>query len=219
MLRTRKLEKQSMEKAEGYRIQKELRIAQLKAIKAQMNPHFIFNVLNSIQALYLIEDQEAANEQLHNFAHLIRMTLEYSDEYEIPLLEEINITKHYLEVEKGRFIDDFNYTIDISPNVNLSSVKVPALFLQPYVENAIKHGLMHRSDKKELSLSVKQTNNCILVKIDDNGIGRDAANEIKKKRKGYSSFAISANQQRLDLINTDRRNKLSIEFVDKFDKK
>ncbi|MBK9355121.1 MAG: histidine kinase [Bacteroidetes bacterium] len=122
--------------------------SELKAIKAQMNPHFIFNALNSIQELYTIGDKKMANEQMGNFAQLTRKILDVSGKQKVDLSEEIEILTKYLELESMRFENDFSYAIDLGENIDEEYLQIPPMLIQPYVENSIKHGLLHKKGIK-----------------------------------------------------------------------
>jgi len=186
-------------------------------LRSQMNPHFIFNALNSIQEYIVFNNKELASNYLVKFSRLIRIYLEHSQQNEIVLKEEVNALKIYLELEKIRFEDILDYDLYIDENLMLEQIKIPSLFIQPYVENAIKHGLLHKLDDRKLKVSFQKEklNNYLVCTIEDNGIGRNASLEINKnKTLQHQSFATSANEKRLELINLDRAQKIVVEIVD-----
>ena len=155
---------------------------ELKAIQAQLNPHFIFNCLNSIKSLILLKDLERANQSLNTFARLTRQMLENSDKIFIAFEEKIAFLRGYIELEKLRFGDQFSYELTWTDEV-LPSYQIPHLLLQPYVENAIKHGLAHL-DGREGMLIIRffmQGSN-VVCKIIDNGIGRELSRKINELR-------------------------------------
>ncbi len=202
------------------KIKQDLRSSQLSSLKAQMNPHFIFNALNSIQEFILQNDKLQANRFLGKFADLMRLTLDSSNETEISLTDELKILGLYLELESLRFEEDFTYQIIVDEDADTQNCKIPAMLIQPYLENAIKHGLLHKKTDRRLSISFKISNekDILFCKIEDNGIGRKKSEEIKKGReKNYKSFAMSANQKRLELLNYGRKNQIHVEIIDLYD--
>jgi two-component system LytT family sensor kinase len=193
---------------------------ELTALKSQMNPHFIFNALNSIQELYTIGDKKMANEQMGNFAQLTRKILDVSGKQKIELNEEIEILTNYLELESMRFENDFSYQLNLSEDIDEDYVQLPPMLLQPYVENAIKHGLLHKKGEKQLTVnfSLNADETFLLVEITDNGIGRAASALLNKnKRAAHTSFATSATQKRLDLLNKDKATNVAVLFDDVLD--
>lgn len=139
-------EKKRIAQLEKMSLEKELIAINLTALRSQMNPHFIFNALNSIQDLVLKEDTEASYDSIVLFAELIRNTLNYSNQDFISIEKELDFLKVYLQLEKLRFGSDFNYTISFNSTENID---VPSLLIQPFIENALVHGLMHKDGKKK----------------------------------------------------------------------
>ncbi|WP_178983550.1 sensor histidine kinase [Winogradskyella helgolandensis] len=207
-------QQQALEKA---KINQQLVFSQLENLRSQMNPHFIFNALNSIQDYIILNEKVLARNYLVKFSRLIRTYLEHSQTNEITLQEEIKTLKLYLELEKERFDDDLKFEIHVDKTLNIETIYVPSLFIQPYVENALKHGLLHKKDNKKLILKfIKDTNqNRLICEIIDNGIGRAASATIKNQRVGnHKSFATSANQKRIDLLNRSQDKKVKLEVED-----
>jgi hypothetical protein len=172
-------------------------------LRQQMNPHFIFNTLNSIQYYMYQHDKLATNNYLTKFSSLMRKVLENSQHTSIPLRDELDALKLYLDLEMIRFKDKFNYEIKVDDEIDSLLYKVPAMLIQPYVENSISHGLMPSEDKGLIRINLKLENNHISCIIEDNGIGRDAAQE--KKRNGndnHNSLGTQIVTSRLDLVNT-----------------
>ena len=195
----------------------EKRESELSALKSQMNPHFIFNALNSIQELYTIGDKKMANEQMANFASLTRKILDVSGKQKIDLADEIDILTKYLELESIRFEKDFSYQINLSKNIDEDDLQLPPMLIQPYVENSIKHGLLHKKGVKQLiiNFSLNDDETILFCEVIDNGIGRNASAEINKNRsKEHTSFATSATQKRLDLLNKDKAKSVAVLFDD-----
>jgi len=200
-------------------LEKQYRDSELKALKAQMNPHFIFNVLNSIQEFIVLNKKDLASDYLATFAELIRSYLHFSNQGFISLSEEIENLQKYLELEALRFGDSLKYSIDIEIGIGSESKNIPTMIIQPYVENAIKHGLFHKKDSKSIKLSFsspeKDIVKCI---IEDNGIGRANAKAISdKKNKAFKSFATEATASRLELLNQITNNKIGVETIDLID--
>lgn len=187
----------------------------LENLRSQMNPHFIFNALTAIQEYIVLNEKELASEYLVKFSRLIRMYLEHSREETIPIKKEIEALKIYLMLEKERFEDDISIDINIDDALENATDAVPSLFIQPYVENAIKHGLLHRKGKRCLYISFQKKNHCIHCLIKDNGVGRKRSQEIQKNKKSkHQSFAMNANQTRLDLINRDAVYPIDVSIED-----
>ena len=216
---TNRLKKEQTIALEKAKISKDLVFSQLENLRSQMNPHFIFNALNSIQDYIISNEKKLARQYLVKFSRLIRTYLEHSRTSEISLTEELHALNLYLELEKDRFDDDFQFDIQVDKTLNTENVKVPSLLIQPYVENALKHGLLHKENNKKLQLKFtkSQTDSIMLCTIEDNGIGRIASAVINKKRINHKSFATSANKKRINLINKSKQSELSVETNDLYD--
>ena len=188
--------------------------SELKALKSQMNPHFIFNALNSIQEQFMFGDKITANEQMGNFTYLTRQILEVSGKKKIAIATEIEILTKYLELEKMRFDNDFEYFIDIDPAVDDDYIQIPPMLIQPFVENSIKHGLLHKKGYKEVRLlfELDASEKNLICTIQDNGIGRKKSNEIKVKNQSkHSSFSTQSIDQRLEIWNKNTGNAIVYE--------
>lgn len=197
------------------KLKQQVILAEQTALRAQMNPHFIFNSLNSIQDFILKRDDKNANFYLANFSTLMRRILEISKQNSITLREEIEITQVYLDLEKLRFEELFRYEIKIDKTLNLDEILIPTMLLQTYIENAIWHGLVPKNDRGVLELSFKHlAENKLMVSIEDNGIGRVKASEISKKRKHHRSMGMKNTDDRIKLINRLNRTNISIEVID-----
>lgn len=182
---------------------------ELQALRAQMNPHFIFNAISSIQHFTLQNDSEAAQKYLSKFSKLIRGVLENSKHESIKLAEELQMLELYIELEQLRFSSKFSYSITIDKDINVNTVTIAPLVIQPFVENAIWHGLMHLQDREgKLTVSVQKQNDKLKIVVDDNGIGRKRAMEIRNA-KMHKSMGISITQERLLAGN------MSVKFIDK----
>ncbi len=186
-----------------------------KALRKQMNPHFIFNSLNSIQYYILQNDKLSSNKYLAKFARLMRIVLDNSHHQLITLQEELDALNLYIEIESLRFKDKFEYSIVVDENLNINEYKILPLLIQPYVENAIWHGLMHKEGTGILTVDLQLKENIIICTISDNGIGREKAFEIKnKKNQSYESHGTKITSDRLKLINTLNNTELKISYFD-----
>lgn len=197
-------------------LENRIKASEIRTIKAQMNPHFIFNSLNSIQDLIILQDVRKTNYYLSTFADLMRNVLAVSGKDSISVEQEIDILNTYLTLEKLRFEDDLHAIIDCQlSQIEKETIEIPSLLLQPYIENAFKHGLMHKKGVKTLNIKFYCIDDAYLIcEIIDNGIGIKASREIMKRRqKTHQSFATSANQKRIDLINelNQKNKKINIE--------
>lgn len=189
--------------------------AQLTALKAQMNPHFLFNTMNSIQDLILQQDFKSTNYYLSKFSTLMRMILTNSEKSEVEISEEITMLGLYLQLEKLRFGDEFSYTIECEESLQSSGCKVPPMIIQPFIENAIKHGLLHKRGEKVLSIVFKEEQDTVLCEIVDNGIGREASMKInQRQRQQHVSFSTQATDERLGLLEDFYGRPYQLEIID-----
>lgn len=189
----------------------------LKSIKAQMNPHFFYNALNTIQAYIFTNDKTKANSYLAKFSKLTRVILEQSEKETITLGDEIESLTLYLELEKMRFKEGFEYNIEHKTDTHKDSIEFPPMLIQPYVENAIKHGLLHKESDRTLFILFEEIKNHLVITIDDNGIGRKRSEELNKiKNDKYQSFSTQANEKRLEILNRTN-DKIAVKIIDKLD--
>ncbi len=186
------------------KLHRDLAASQLTALRAQMNPHFIFNALNSIQQYILTGNVDDANKYLSKFSRLQREILNQSDKHFISLEKEIEMLTLYLQLEQLRFDEGFEFQILIADEIEVSEIKIPPMIMQPFVENSIWHGLMSQEeDKKILVEFVLQSENILLAKIKDNGIGREAAAKLKEQNTAkihYPSRGFSLITERLRIL-------------------
>ncbi len=188
--------------------------SRLTALKAQMNPHFLFNALNSIQELILQKDVANGLKYLGKFGSLTRQILETSGRDEVTLQTEIDMLTDYLELEKLRFGDSFVFEMKVADGIDPEDILLPPMLIQPYVENALKHGLLHRQTDRRLSIFFSMEGEMLHVTVRDNGIGRKAASEITKRQSGHRSFSTSATAKRLDLLRNGHGEHGSVEILD-----
>ncbi|HEV7781963.1 MAG TPA: histidine kinase [Chitinophagaceae bacterium] len=193
--------------------EKKLTELEMQALKAQINPHFVFNCLNSIKGFIYDKNYAQADIYLDKFSDLMRSTIDNSDASLISLAEEIRYLDNYLQLEKLRFNEKFDYTIIADPQIDKENVFVPAMLLQPYVENAIRHGIRSLENRKgQISITASLENEMLVCMIDDNGIGREHAARLKSKNHiEYQGRGMSISRRRAVLYH------ISQEIIDKKD--
>lgn len=201
---------------ERFRVDKELQRSQLQALKVQMNPHFMFNALNCIQEFILMNEKTQAMRYLGKFSDLMRMTLDMSEEENVRLSDEIKCLRVYLDLEALRFGEDLKIDMRIDERLKPHHIYVPSMLIQPYVENALKHGLLHKKGEKQLDIGfrLEEEKKVLFCTVNDNGIGRERSGQIESYRT-HKSFATSATKRRLELLNADRDTAISVQYTDK----
>ncbi len=189
------------------------------ALRSQMNPHFIFNSLNSIKLYIIDNEKENAVYYLNKFSKLIRKILAATKEKETTLADEIETMKLYMNIENIRFSNAIKSSFNIDKNLNVNTIKVPSLILQPFIENAIWHGLSSKKGDKKISLTFEENNdNFLIITIEDNGVGRKRSSEIKEKKiHKRDSIGIKLTEDRLENFAQSYKNDFSITFVDLYD--
>ncbi|MBK6937386.1 MAG: histidine kinase [Chitinophagaceae bacterium] len=197
------------------KLQTEKRITELEmqALKAQINPHFVFNCLNSIKGFIYEKDYRQADKYLDKFSELMRSTIDNSDAAIISLSDEIKYLDNYLQLEKLRFSDKFEYTVAVDSMIDKDIYFVPAMLLQPYVENAIRHGMRFLEERKgQITIIAKREKEYLVLEIDDNGIGREKASVLKSRQHTeYQSRGMTISKRRAELYSIQQ------EIVDKRD--
>ena len=187
--------------------------ADLKALRSQMNPHFIFNSLNSINRYIIKNDPVNASDYLSKFARLIRMILDHSNEKTIPISKEIQFLNYYLDLEQIRLNNAFAFQIEIDTNVDSEQDRIQPMLLQPFLENAIWHGIMNKPEKNGiLTIRFSKENELLQVEIRDNGVGRKQA-ALHKPKRSSASLGIQLTQNRLQLLDPQSK----IDIIDLFD--
>lgn len=197
-----------------------LRLTQQHALKAQMNPHFLFNVLNSIKGFIYDNDKKNAAKYLNEFSSLVRKVLELSAKPMVTLEEELEALALYIDLEGMLLEHGFTYAINIEPGLDTRGLSIPALLIQPFVENAFKHGLRHKKGPKSLTIHIvyQQEESILEIRIIDNGIGREAAEKLNQSiQPDHQSFASGAIKKRIDLLNFERKDVIGVEFQDIFE--
>lgn len=192
----------------------------LKSLRSQMNPHFIFNALNSVNSFIASSDERTANKYLSDFSFLMRAVLENSEEDFIPLEKEIELLELYTKLEHFRFQDKFDYQIIVNDDVDVSSYQIPPMLLQPYIENAVWHGLRYKEEKGSLNITIsKKSHSEITITITDDGIGRERSKALKTdNQKKHNSKGMSNIKKRVSILNNMYKDKVDV-FIDDFQTK
>ena len=189
----------------------ELNASKLTAIQSQMNPHFIFNSLNSIQDLILKGDVERSYSYITTFSNLVRRTLSYSDKDFIDFEQELKLLELYLSLEKLRFKKDFSFNIITN---DITDIQIPPMLIQPFIENALVHGLLHKEGEKKLTITFTLNHHLICV-VEDNGIGREQAKAIKlRQRSDHESFSVQAIRKRFEILSEHFKGELGYTYSD-----
>lgn len=193
--------------------EKKLSELEMQALKAQINPHFVFNCLNSIKGFIFEKDFKQADKYLDKFSELLRSTLDNSSSSIISLKDEIQYLDNYLQMEKLRFDDKFDYFVHVEKEMDLKNIFVPSMLLQPYVENAVRHGIRHLVNRKGLiQISVSKTPDWLICAIDDNGVGREKATAVRNElHTEYQSRGMQLSKRRAELYGIEQ------EIIDKKD--
>ncbi|WP_439151890.1 histidine kinase [Winogradskyella sp.] len=188
----------------------------LKSLRSQMNPHFIFNALNSVNSFIAINDERTANKYLSDFSHLMRSVLENSEEDFIPLKKEIELLDLYTKLEHFRFKDKFDYAIEVDKDINVEDYQIPPMLLQPYIENAVWHGLRYKSDKGHLKIAIQpKSKNEITITITDDGIGRERSKALKTaNQKKQNSKGMNNIKKRVAILNEMYKDKVDVTIQD-----
>ena len=189
--------------------QRRLRELELTTIRSQMNPHFLFNSLNSVQNLVQQNKGREAHLYLSDFAGLIRRVLQNSEKEEVSLAEELEMIKQYLNLEKLRF--DFDFTISVEEGIDVNNTMVPSMLLQPFAENAVIHGLQNKPENRQLKIVVTLDNPGIKITVEDNGIGREAAGKITGAKNGKGSKLM---KERLEILQEKQGENYVLETID-----
>ncbi len=180
-----------------------------------MNPHFIFNSLTSIQNYILDEEAHIASKYLSRFSKLVRSILDSSVEDHVSLEEEIATIENYLELQKIRFQDKFDYSIEVDEKINPENMNIPPMLAQPFIENCIEHGIKHKKSKGHISIRFKSKGNYIMYEVEDDGVGRDKARDIlSRQNKNHKSLATAITLERIQVLNKKLKKKISLYVQD-----
>jgi len=187
---------------------------QSQALRAQMDPHFIFNALNSIQNFIISKDTKAAMGYVSKFSKLMRQTLESSMKEKVTVEEEIDMLKNYLDLEQLRFDKIFEYHFEIDESIDIAYTEIPSMLLQPYIENAILHGLRHKNGGGSLKITLLNQFEYLLCVIEDNGIGRERSGIINAERHKHRSAGTHVTNTRLSLLQLSKDDAAKVVFLD-----
>jgi hypothetical protein len=214
LFRQRNIKKRAIERADSFRKMAEL---ELQSLRAQLNPHFMFNSLNAIQELILKEDNDNSHLYLSRFAELLRMLLDNANQPFVSLKKELDLLELYLSLEKLR-IPDLNYSIEIDKDVDVSKLMIPNMMLQPYLENAIWHGLSHKNGEKNLFIRINKRGDGVICKVEDNGVGRKVSSELKGLyRKEHRSRGMELLTKRFNLLSAEYGSDIQTNIEDLHD--
>lgn len=215
IIRLKYINKRNEKRLKDEVMERKMLASRLQTLRSQMNPHFIFNSLNSIQALVLKEDTDRSYDYIVIFSDLVRMTLDYSNEDFISLEKEVEYLELYLSLQKLRFKSDFDYLIE---DKVAEDAQVPTLIIQPFIENALLHGLMHKSGPKKLNVVFESKGESLFITILDNGIGRKKSEEIRKRQgRQYESFSTQAINERMGILRKKYEGNIGYEIIDLYD--
>ncbi len=197
---------------------KKLAEVEMAALRSQMNPHFLFNCLNSINRFIQRNEPDEASAYLTKFSRLIRLVLDNSRSDIVSLRDEMKALRLYVELEAMRFVGRFSYSIEIASDLDTSSIEVPPMLIQPYVENAIWHGLMHREGGGgQLIVRVYPWENRLYIEVEDNGVGRKMARELKSKSATlHKSHGMKVTAERIEIINEIYEAEATLRIEDLF---
>ncbi len=186
----------------------------LRSLRSQMNPHFIFNSLNSINSFISKNDERSANRYLSNFSRLMRTVMEHSSHDFVPLSAELQVLELYLSLEHFRFADKFEYSFEVDPAIQADQIEVPPMLIQPYIENAIWHGLRYKEALGHLRVAFRQEGGKLIGIVEDDGIGRARSQELKtKNQRTHTSTGLKNTAQRVELINSLYGKRVSVSMA------
>jgi len=209
-----------MIRQKNLKYQQRLDSLEQQLFRTQMNPHFIFNSLTNIQRFILVKDTDNANLFLNRFAKLLRNILENSRMETIPLSREIETIQNYLELQKLRHDEKFEFVIEIEDTLDTEDILIPPLMFQPFIENAIEHGLMNKKDKGTVRLIAAEENGFAKIAIVDNGIGREKAMEIRNNSVNgilHTSLSTDLMRERISALNSRNNKKIRMLIEDLFE--
>ena len=188
----------------------------LKSLRSQMNPHFIFNALNSVNSFIASNDERTANKYLSDFSQLMRSVLENSEEDFIPLKKEVELLELYTKLEHFRFQDKFDYSINVDESIDVEEFQIPPMLLQPYIENAVWHGLRYKTEKGHLRIAIKpRSKDEITITITDDGIGRERSKALKTtNQKKQNSKGMNNIKKRVAILNEMYKDKVDVTIED-----
>ena len=213
--RFRQLRKKHDMEKKVLEIEKQVFDLEQKALRLQMNPHFIFNSLNSIQSFIINNDSDKATLYLAKFAQLMRLILSNSREPFVPVKDEIKALIYYMDIENLRFDNKFDYKINVDPDIDDDFIGIPPMVIQPYVENAILHGIIHKHERGKITIDLNLKSETLFCVVEDDGVGREKAMEIKNQSGlKHQSRGMIITKERLEILNKQVKGRISVNVVD-----
>lgn len=211
--RVRRLVREQREKSE---LRERIAASEMKALRSQMNPHFLYNSLNAIRLFVLQNDSDNADKYLVKFSRLMRLILDNSRQEWVTLASELEQLQLYLELEQLRFGHKFDFSITVDPSLSRDSTSIPPMIIQPYIENSILHGIAHKKSRGRIDLSLKPEGEGLACVIDDDGVGRQKAGELKSRTvSSHRSVGLKVTEERLQLINQRSGKETRVAVIDK----
>lgn len=214
-MREEQIKQKEALQSEKLKLETELQKTLLSSIKSQMNPHFLFNALNTIQSYIFMNEKEKASFYLVKFSKLTRVILDFSTKETIPLSEEIKILELYCELEKMRFENTIDISFHVDEKLNTDAVSIPPMLIQPYVENVFKHGLLHKKEDRKLSIQFLYQPGLLKVIIDDNGVGRRFTQMLNDRKNKPVSFSSNATAKRIEIMRKLANLNYEVQVIDK----
>ncbi|GAB4025026.1 ligand-binding sensor domain-containing protein [Spirosoma gilvum] len=212
--REKQLAAQQREKSE---LRERIAASEMKALRSQMNPHFLYNSLNAIRLFILQNDSDNADKYLVKFARLMRLILDNSRLEWVTLDSELEQLTLYLELEQLRFDDLFDFCISADPSLSLGKTAIPPMIIQPYIENAILHGMAHKKTKGCIRVTIESKPTHLECTVEDDGVGRQQAQLLKKQASGHKSVGLRVTEDRLQLIGQRSGQAAGVQIIDKYD--
>lgn len=211
--RARKVAQEEKEKSD---LRERIAMSEMKALRSQMNPHFLYNSLNAVRLFVLQNDSDNADKYLVKFARLMRLILGNSRQEWVTLSSETEQLQLYLELEQLRFGNQFDFSIEIDPKLNQEQVSIPPMIIQPYIENAILHGMAHKKSRGRIQVCIKSVNEHLECLVDDDGVGREKAAALKKNSAtSHQSVGLKVTEERLQLIQQRSGKEAGVTIIDK----
>ncbi len=213
--RVRSLVQQQAEKSE---LRERIAASEMKALRSQMNPHFLYNSLNAIRLFVLQNDSDNADKYLVKFSRLMRLILENSRQEWVTLVSELEQLQLYLELEQLRFGNKFDFSVDAAPSLDKDNTTIAPMIIQPYIENAILHGMAHKKSRGMIQVCIKPMNDGLECVVDDNGVGRKRAGKLRSKTvASHQSMGLKVTEERLQLISQRSGKETRVTVIDKVD--
>ncbi|GAB3506305.1 hypothetical protein GCM10027341_39140 [Spirosoma knui] len=213
--RVRRIVREQREKSE---LRERIAASEMKALRSQMNPHFLYNSLNAIRLFVLQNDSDNADKYLVKFSRLMRLILDNSRQEWVTLASELEQLQLYLELEQLRFGNKFDFSVDAAPTLDKEQTSIPPMIIQPYIENSILHGMAHKKTRGHIQVCIKPMNDGLECIVDDDGVGRKRAGELKSKMvSSHRSVGLKVTEERLQLISQRSGKETRVTVLDKMD--